>query len=269
MADRVRSSVEDSRAQDLTTTLYNGSLQVLAACLSAVFIAGAVAVSRPEPWALCLVEAIAICGLFRLALFPIYRRRTASRDLSNLEAQRWALWYGIASVLLGACLAGMVGRAFGYGSNQNKLLVVALCFGLASGQAARLAVYPQIGIASGLVTLGALGIGFLSLGDWPSIVTGCLVALYYVMLVRSIRQSYASYLRQRTADREIQHLARHDLLMDLPNRRTFGVGVQAGLARAHTAKGHASVLYLDLDRFKAVNDTFGHSVGAALLIEVG
>lgn len=60
-------------------------------------------------------------------------------------------------------------------------------------------------------------------------------------------------------------LAAHDHLTGLPNRRTFAELAMSHLASAKRNRNHYVLMYLDLDRFKAINDTLGHHVGDALL----
>ncbi|MFB5188729.1 sensor domain-containing protein [Alicyclobacillus fastidiosus] len=71
---------------------------------------------------------------------------------------------------------------------------------------------------------------------------------------------------RKQAEETIAYLAYHDTLTDLPNRRLFMK--RARFALEESQQGRHSLMLLDLDGFKYVNDTFGHDIGDQLLIEV-
>jgi diguanylate cyclase (GGDEF)-like protein len=67
---------------------------------------------------------------------------------------------------------------------------------------------------------------------------------------------------------EIEHLAYHDALTSLPNRLLFMDRLEVALAQAHRYEQKLAVLVIDLDRFKEINDSLGHSTGDLLLKQV-
>jgi diguanylate cyclase (GGDEF)-like protein/PAS domain S-box-containing protein len=66
---------------------------------------------------------------------------------------------------------------------------------------------------------------------------------------------------RKRAERRIRYLARYDALTKMPNRMQFQHLLQQSIARARRNQHSLALLYLDLDRFKEVNDTFGHAAG--------
>ncbi|MGA9665364.1 MAG: diguanylate cyclase [Gallionella sp.] len=66
----------------------------------------------------------------------------------------------------------------------------------------------------------------------------------------------------------LEHLARHDTLTSLPNRRMFFDRLEHAIASSRRSGKQLAVLFVDLDRFKDINDTFGHAVGDSVLINV-
>ena len=73
---------------------------------------------------------------------------------------------------------------------------------------------------------------------------------------------------RRKFEEQLAHHVLHDPLTSLPNRTLFLDRVERALARAERLKKRVAVLILDLDRFKVVNDSLGHSVGDQLLIQM-
>ncbi|MFN7975860.1 MAG: GGDEF domain-containing protein [Acidobacteriota bacterium] len=83
-----------------------------------------------------------------------------------------------------------------------------------------------------------------------------------VLIAGCVRMLY------READR-LRHLSETDQLTGLWNRRRFQVDLEAEVARAHRRKTPLSLCYLDVDRFKELNDRFGHAEGDRVLSELG
>ena len=73
---------------------------------------------------------------------------------------------------------------------------------------------------------------------------------------------------QRAAEQRIERLAYYDALTELPNRALLGQRAELALALATRHRISLAVLFLDLDRFKEVNDAFGHDAGDTLLEQV-
>jgi diguanylate cyclase (GGDEF)-like protein len=89
------------------------------------------------------------------------------------------------------------------------------------------------------------------------------------VLARSFNQMQDEIRQQLTAlqesRQEMEHLARHDALTGLPNRRAFQERLEHALARSQRSGERFALLFIDVDNFKSINDRWGHDGGDAVL----
>ncbi len=84
---------------------------------------------------------------------------------------------------------------------------------------------------------------------------------YFVTIISDVTES-------RNQQRQLERLVHYDMLTGLSNRALLNDRLEMGLAQVKRTGGNLAVCFMDLDGFKPVNDTFGHDVGDAMLIEV-
>jgi diguanylate cyclase (GGDEF)-like protein len=97
-------------------------------------------------------------------------------------------------------------------------------------------------------------------------IAACLFGL--VLTVAGVLLMRRAIANQRSLDDTMHRRAMHDPLTNLPNRALFMDTLERALHRARRNRSQLSVLFIDLDRFKEVNDTMGHRAGDLLLMEV-
>lgn len=93
--------------------------------------------------------------------------------------------------------------------------------------------------------------------------------LYFEAITRSEKEKQALIGQLEGEKRRAYELASHDHLTGLANRRMFMEFAASHLARARRSRQHYALMFVDLDRFKVINDTLGHRVGDLLLQIVG
>lgn len=80
--------------------------------------------------------------------------------------------------------------------------------------------------------------------------------------------TFSDISERKIAEEHVQHMAHYDLLTDLPNRTLITDRLKQTLIKAKRNKERMALMFLDLDKFKPVNDTLGHAIGDLLLKEV-
>ena len=99
-------------------------------------------------------------------------------------------------------------------------------------------------------------------------VVSALVVGLLVVLSRRNRQLAHSVAALVEAQRALQHIAWHDALTGLPNRTLLADRLRQDMRRVRRNDEFLALAYIDLDGFKAINDTHGHEVGDRLLVEI-
>jgi diguanylate cyclase (GGDEF)-like protein len=216
-----------------------------------------------------------------VAMFVVARRYLAARRAGSGPPPAW----------LGPCGVAMIGAAWGslavYGlpdSHHIELRAVYLIFvcGISAtyvvGAAARRLFY----FSSQLPMLILVATCFFAAGDRITRLLGCAVLVYFVVMTvlhhdvhrlviseveaRAAKQQATEQLQRANA--RLTRQAMYDELTGLANRPAFMHDLDNAVSRARQTGTTIAVLYIDLDRFKVVNDSLGHAAGDELLVVV-
>jgi diguanylate cyclase (GGDEF)-like protein len=173
----------------------------------------------------------------------------------------WDSHLVVASIVLGTLLGAVAfnlavrraSRSWRYGA--AGILTLAICTLHFTAMGAVLIVpdptilIPPRSMSSDMLGLSIAGVGLLVIGTGFS--------------------SYLIDARSRSdAQDRLHHLAFHDALSGLPNRAAFNERLDLEIAQAKLNDGALAILSLDLNRFKEINDVFGHATGDRVLVEV-
>jgi diguanylate cyclase (GGDEF)-like protein len=176
-------------------------------------------------------------------------------------------------LLMGTAMAIFVIR----GQYESGLRVVqAALFFVAAGLYFRRFTRATVGVITAVTGLFAWGLAFATDGlsllspAFNDISTGSLLELAkYFVAVGMIVTVLEEQIEQATeASQQLVHQAQHDPLTGLPNRLLFEDRLAQALARSRRSKSHMAVFCIDLDRFKQVNDSYGHHTGDLYLKSV-
>lgn len=253
--------VPDNIRHALITGLF-GSLPVfIGGVINTILVAAAVTLRHPSwPFIAWLIFEVVLC-LSRLAVLVMGKRaaregRGTPTDIAIVLAVLWGFSVGLGTLL------GLTSGDFVIATLtclSAAAMVGGICF--------RNFGAPRMAGLMIALSLGPLCLGTLFAGEPMLLVVFLQIPFYlYSMTAASFRLN-RMLVSTMIAEQENAHRARHDALTGLANRVGFAgalddhLSVPGGTARV-------ALFYLDLDGFKAVNDTFGHAAGDRVLQRV-
>jgi len=259
----------DDRARALLlATLYNQPTSLIIGALCGIMTSAAAAYEAHDKSItfvailLCLVAAVRVVGVLAL---PRLGARTRVLELNyDLGGYCYALLAGIiAALTIHDATAAPI-----------RTLMVANAIAYSVGIAARNAGRPVVAIGQLALALAPVIIAAALETDLASRFLAITLALLLpgiisitVNIFRALRESIAAAETSQRLAEKMQHLARTDIVTGLLNRSGLNHSlVERAVSLAPGQK--LALLWLDLDRFKEVNDTLGHQIGDRLLVEI-
>ena len=251
--------VPDDIRVELIGNLFGNLPVFVGGVINTVAVAIAIVARKPTaPFIAWLVFEIAVCTA-RLIVLLVARRAALSRaetptDIYLILGLAWSasVGYGvIVSLASGdfviatlACLS-------------SAAMVGGICFRNFSA--------PRFAAAMILISLGSSVPGALLSGQSLLYVVLLQAPLYFTAMTSAAFTLNRMLVATMRAERENNRRAKHDALTGLLNREGLIEAIEAGLIAVAAYGKPRALLFLDLDNFKTVNDTFGHAVGDRLL----
>jgi diguanylate cyclase (GGDEF)-like protein len=227
---------------------------------------GGMAMSKDDdPISTVLAFAGIALTAVRLLLVSQFRRITRGRALGAVEARRWERAFGAGSMAFALCIGCLGARSLAFADAELQMMAIALLCGYAAGQAARVSIRPWICIPSLMLAALPIIAALAWRGGVDDLVLAGFLLFFLLASFETVAYGYRTALTLIANRQQIAALARSDPLTGLPNRLALWETVDAAILNCKAEGRLVAVHCVDLDRFKPVNDRYGHPVGDALL----
>lgn len=240
-----------------------GTLPIFAGgVINTLMIAGVIAWRRPEPlyisWLLLeVVLAIVRVTILRAALQAAPKGGNTYTDIYVLLALFWAfsVGYGVFITLLN-------------GDWLAATLAGVSCGAMAGGICFRNYGAPRLVAAMIFLSLGPMCLGALFSGEVITAIVFIQIPFYLISMTIASHRLNRILVSTMLAERASKQRANEDALTGLANRTGLQVALERVCASARGQDSDAALLYMDMDDFKRINDTYGHAAGDQVLTTI-
>jgi diguanylate cyclase len=258
---------------ELVDSLFTALLPIIFMGIATAAVSALVAARQHDSVIGELAGASLIITLIRGLSMQAYRRRRRAAKLMAPEVRVWERQYAMGSITFAILLGALCTRFLLENDPVVSMLTTCLVFGYAAGLVTRVAVRPGICLTSLILVVIPIVVLFgidaarsQSVSDIEIYLTQTLLLAGFTLAgLETMVHGYKTTLRQLLTKKDLASLAGQDPLTRLPNRLVLRTRFDDALLAIDRTDRMFAVHCLDLNRFKAVNDNYGHPMGDALL----
>ena len=275
IASEIRTAQARSILQSLTISLWANSFIALTT-------AAILWLHRPSPELAYWLAAVVALNLARVVGSVLIRRH----DGAVRHAESTLRILTLAAFVSGCLWAVVPFLGLAADPDRAHAYVIFITAGICAGSIIQSTACSRVSIAFGAPQMLAAIVSLLLTGSIIAVVVAVDVLLLMVMMFRSSRISEANFIAShgdrfqaislarslsqanaeiRSSNERLEILANRDPLTGLGNRAAFNRGLARVLERNQPAEAPVALMVVDLDRFKSINDTMGHSAGDTVL----